>query len=894
MAEEGIELRRFSFVPGGQEYYCATDVARFMGRPLWQFYQLHPSLYRRQATAVERQLLQYWDVAHAPLVTLLLAEEVDVLRAEDDGAPLLRQPRPVKSRKIMLGSTPVLLTQSAHAPMIPPRAPGTERAVKGSSNPLRQYYRKPHGLASEADALEEQLVPIKLTLDKEGYKFRDQFTWNINEPHITPALFAELLCQDAELPSRFAGTFAHSIQQQLDAFRQTQMMDVSTRSALVRVEVCFLVPRPDLIRSSFRVGDADVAPTASSHCPVMPVTHTNAIWLKVQYASSLLSDSFEWQHGAGSPEDFAQSLIIELGLPSDYGPLLAHAIHEQLLADKKVRPRTPFSTPSMSLLVPGPTQSDKAFERIQRQLATEQERRQAASDPQNEVATSTKAKPDERMDLTNEEQAELAEKNEAVAALERKRKVCSLETFAPLPPLPRLLNFITFYSIFTIGQPSFPINSPLIAIITNAAPQARALNVPAADMDVKKMLRSFGEPICLFGENPGDRRERLRDLILERGPATETEKQAETEATPQGNKDIWYHEGPAELEVARRFLADYSLPRASERLKAARLRLAKTDREEVATKQRTLARLQEFIAQASEVGDTRPLSHCRFSPDGKSLAISSWSGLVKLWSVPDCKLQKTLKGHEERVSAVEWHPRSGLDQQPGAINLASCDMNGAVHLWSMEKDTPLQTLDGHDMRVARARFHPSGRFLGTTCFDESWRLFDLEQNVEVLHQEGHSMPVYDIAFHPDGSLAGTTSLDCYGRIWDLRTGKNILVLTGHRQQVLSIDFSPNGFHVATASDDHTVRIWDLRKSTCVYTMPAHTNLISQLRYHPSGNFFVTSSYDKTAKVWQAPECTPVRTLKGHESRIMSIDVSPDASLIATSSYDRSFKLWGAE
>ena len=70
-------------------------------------------------------------------------------------------------------------------------------------------------------------------------------------------------------------------------------------------------------------------------------------------------------------------------------------------------------------------------------------------------------------------------------------------------------------------------------------------------------------------------------------------------------------------------------------------------------------------------------------------------------------------------------------------------------------DEPVADIEGHSMRVARVMWHPSGRFLGTTCYDHSWRLWDLEAQEEILHQEGHSKGVYDIAFHTDGSLAGT-------------------------------------------------------------------------------------------------------------------------------------------
>ena len=43
--------------------------------------------------------------------------------------------------------------------------------------------------------------------------------------------------------------------------------------------------------------------------------------------------------------------------------------------------------------------------------------------------------------------------------------------------------------------------------------RAAAIAVPTDDGRVRQQLRSMGEPITLFGEGPGDRRDRLRELL---------------------------------------------------------------------------------------------------------------------------------------------------------------------------------------------------------------------------------------------------------------------------------------------------------------------------------------------------------------------------------------------
>ena len=54
--------------------------------------------------------------------------------------------------------------------------------------------------------------------------------------------------------------------------------------------------------------------------------------------------------------------------------------------------------------------------------------------------------------------------------------------------------------------------------------------------------------------------------------------------------------------------------------------------------------------QSSEIADDRPSAACEFSPDGTTLATGAWSGLVKLWSLPDCQKKLTIKAHDDRVT----------------------------------------------------------------------------------------------------------------------------------------------------------------------------------------------------------------------------------------------------
>lgn len=312
--------------------------------------------------------------------------------------------------------------------------------------------------------------------------------------------------------------------------------------------------------------------------------------------------------------------------------------------------------------------------------------------------------------------------------------------------------------------------------------KARLVNVSTDDEEVKRNLRQLNEPICYFGEGPAERRNRLRELLVSVGEhAIKSSKVIEDEERKQQYliqqqqlETTWYHEGPDSLRISRLWIADYSLPRSKDRLEKAKLVFETPSATKAGKMVELQKRIQSLSLQCSQVGDTRPISDCafdRFSSESKYLVTSSWAGLCKVWNIPDCTLRHTLRGHAGLVGGVCFRP--GVDpSDENAVCIASGGHDGAVKLWSLGSEESVADINGHmPHRVSKVEFHPSGRFLATTCYDSSWRLWDLEQKTEVLHQEGHAKAVHCLAFQVDGSVIVTGGLDAFGRVWDLRTGK---------------------------------------------------------------------------------------------------------------------------
>lgn len=440
---------------------------------------------------------------------------------------------------------------------------------------------------------------------------------------------------------------------------------------------------------------------------------------------------------------------------------------------------------------------------------------------------------------------------------------------------------------------------------------ARSLAIPTSDVKVRQRLRQLNQPITCFGEREMDRRERLRQvlasLLQEASSMVDKRDQSDTESGDEEEEaeqeEEFYTEGSSTLLNARRRVAAFSLRKSKQRIALQRQQAAVPLTQLMQLRKKIYEPLKTYTNLGSQIGDDRPVSMTRFSPDGSLLATASWSGSAKLWEMPSAKHMRTLRGHTDKVGGLAWHPQATLGLSPDAVNLVSGAGDASVCLWSLREPKPLSVLQGHEARVVNTAFHPTGDYVGSASFDGTWRLWDVATSTCLCIQEGHSKAVYALDFQDDGALVASGGLDAIGRVWDVRTGRTAMILDGHAREILAIDFHPTAQHqCATASGDDTVRIWDLRMLKSIYTIPAHTSSVSDIRFFQAststnadanGLFLATAGYDGMVRIWSADNWQLLRSLHGDAGRVMSVDINPVDSTIVSGEFGRTFKLWGS-
>lgn len=192
-----------------------------------------------------------------------------------------------------------------------------DQSYLGMVPPARFITPKPVGPTKHEnfsyDALEAQaqrttaLVPIRVEFETETHRVRDCFVWNLHEALVSPEQFARTFCADLDLPlAPWADTVAAQIRAQLEDHEGVGNMELAVDGA-----------------ADGPAGDE------VPECRVI-------LSIDVQVDNHHLADHIEWDlRSPLTPEAFTHQLCLDLGLSGEAGPLIAHAIHEELVKHKR-------------------------------------------------------------------------------------------------------------------------------------------------------------------------------------------------------------------------------------------------------------------------------------------------------------------------------------------------------------------------------------------------------------------------------------------------------------------------------------------------------------------------------------------------------------------------------
>jgi WD40 repeat protein len=313
------------------------------------------------------------------------------------------------------------------------------------------------------------------------------------------------------------------------------------------------------------------------------------------------------------------------------------------------------------------------------------------------------------------------------------------------------------------------------------------------------------------------------------------------------------------------------------------------------------ARLQRVITGPGEVAGRQVV----FSPDSRLLATSSVDSTVKLWSVPDGKLVRTLK-HPQGVTTIAFSPDGQW--------LVSGSYDQVARVWRLSDGVVTRTLSGHIGTIWSVAVNSDGQKIATTGEDKTIRLWRASDGTLLNTLRGHERNVWSVAFSPDGQTLASGSFDKTIKLWRTDNGALIRTLTGSGEAVVHLDFSPEGQTLASGGDDKLIRLWRVSDGKPLRSFSGSDHIYS-LMFSRDGKWIATGGRargdlatawqqffgnrllggnGKTVRLWRVSDGALQQELSGHADDVWSVALSADGRWLASSSEDNSVALWALQ
>ncbi|HEY4260194.1 MAG TPA: protein kinase [Schlesneria sp.] len=234
----------------------------------------------------------------------------------------------------------------------------------------------------------------------------------------------------------------------------------------------------------------------------------------------------------------------------------------------------------------------------------------------------------------------------------------------------------------------------------------------------------------------------------------------------------------------------------------------------------------------------------------------------------------SINAHHAAIHGAKWVDVS-RNRLSGLLPRAQKLPDGRY--WQLQTITPYS-----DTPIS---WHPDGTKIALKSHS-TIRIHDAETFEPIRFHLGHTHNIADVRFSPDGKWLASSGWDSSVRLWNVESGKSGPVLRSHISGANSIAWSPDSTHLVSGGHwgDGKINVWNI-DGTLEASWKGHQahNLVL---WSPDGKFIAAAGEGDTYKIWN-PNGDPVVELRIPNARLVGGAFSPDGKWFMTSagSYD---------
>ena len=285
-------------------------------------------------------------------------------------------------------------------------------------------------------------------------------------------------------------------------------------------------------------------------------------------------------------------------------------------------------------------------------------------------------------------------------------------------------------------------------------------------------------------------------------------------------------------------------------------------------------------------GHTQGITSIAFSPNGLTLASSSYDETVRIWDVATGTVTTTLTGHTKVIRSVTFSPDGSL--------LAGGGLDKTIHIWDARSGEHKTALVGHTRTINSIAFSPNGKTLASGSWDNTVQFWDIDTGKQsaVLTEHTffgeHTSGISHVAFSSDGQTFISAAYNEKGtRFWNAITGEHQrMVQTG---KITSLAVSPDGRTVATGTG-YGLDLWDVATGTHKATLIGHTAYVRAITFSPDGHTLVSGG-GSDLFLWDSRHGAQKGAISGHLQNSWSLALSPDNRTLASTGGSGDVYLW---
>jgi WD40 repeat protein/GTPase SAR1 family protein len=206
-------------------------------------------------------------------------------------------------------------------------------------------------------------------------------------------------------------------------------------------------------------------------------------------------------------------------------------------------------------------------------------------------------------------------------------------------------------------------------------------------------------------------------------------------------------------------------------------------------------------------------------------------------------------------------------------------------------------LGGHQLEINRIAWSPDGRFLASSSFDKTVRIWDAHTGGQLQRLTGHTGTIFSVAWAPDGQILASGSSDKTVRLWNTRTGQELQVLQGHKKDINDLAWAPDGNSLLSASADFSIRLWQAPTWRLFRSLHAHSNEVYSIAWSPNNKVLASGSAAGIIRIWDRASLDLFlrgNVLRGANSSIDCLTWHPDSQTLASGSQDGAIRLWNID